>query len=116
MHLFEVAKILSLGLAFRVSGMPLVGEILISALRSDDETTRQIAATMIVRAGARARRTLRQAADAEQSLPFVLSMLGDVGDRNDLALLERFAVHPDAQIQVSAKDALRVLHQHEVPA
>jgi hypothetical protein len=109
MRVLEVAKILGLGLLFRALPLEAAGRQLLLELRSDDETARMLAGTMLMRAGSRARATLRAAACAEQSLPMVLPMLGDLGDPSDAGLLRRFLGHHDPQVKLAAKDALEVL-------
>ena len=110
MQVLEVAKILGLGLLCRTVAPSAAGRQLLLELRSEDETARTLAGTMLMRAGPHVRPTLRAAAHSEQSLSMVLPMLGDLGDASDEKLLRRFTAHPDPQVQLAAKDALEVLH------
>ena len=54
-------------------------------------------ATLLVRSGRHSPDALREAARAEQSLPVVLTMLGDLGDREDEKMLSHLVSHHDAK-------------------
>jgi HEAT repeat protein len=105
----EIARLLALR-GLLSAGWSRAARKLLEGLRSEDETTRSLAATLLARSGPQALDALREAVQEEESLPFVLTMLGDLGDKQDEETLAKFATHHDAQVQTAAKYALEVLH------
>jgi HEAT repeat protein len=97
---------------WRLSSWRTAGRRLVEALGSEDENVRTIAGMFLVKAGRKAKPLLEEALAKRQSLPLVLTILGDIGDHQSVATLRPFTEDPDPQVAKAAQDALKVLlHQ-----
>lgn len=105
----RVVGLLAARIVFAVTGLRPAGRVLVRGLGSGDETVRTVAGIFLVRVGRRARPLLEEAAERRQSLPLVLTVLGDLGDPACEPLLERHTSDPDPEAARSARDALRTL-------
>src|SRR5438445_12150763 len=85
------------------------GRAVVRALGAADATVHTIAGMLLVRAGRRALRPLQEALAARENLPMVLSILGDIGQRQVEPQLRQFSKDPDPAVAQAARDALRVL-------
>ena len=109
MQLLGAARLFFDNALWRLSGWHAVGRHLIEALDSEDEDIRTIAGMFLVKAGEKAKPLLEEALARRQSLPLVLTILGDIGDRQSAAKLQPFTQDPDPQVAKAAQDALKVL-------
>ncbi len=98
---------------WRGAGRTSSGRALVRALGSEDENLRVIAGMLLVRAGKKADPLLREALARRENLPMVLSILGDIGDRQFEPELIRFSRDPDPLVAKAAQNALRVLGAHQ---
>ena len=98
---------------WRLSGWRAAGRRLVEALGSEDENVRTIAGMFLVKAGGKAKPLLEEALAKRQSLPLVLTILGDIGDRQSAAKLRPFTQDPDPQVAKAAQDALKALTARE---
>ncbi|HET7875910.1 MAG TPA: hypothetical protein VFN71_10360 [Methylomirabilota bacterium] len=103
------ARLLAQGALWRATGLKTAGRALISALGSEDEDVRAAAGMLLVKAGKRAVPLLREALLRRENLPMVLSILGDLGDRESREEVARLAGDPDPRVAKAARDALRLL-------
>lgn len=109
MRLSGAARLLLDNALWRQSGWRAAGRRLVAALGSEDEDIRTIAGMLLVKAGGKAKPLLEEALAKRQSLPLVLTILGDIGDRQTAAKLQPFTQDPDPQVARAAQDALKVL-------
>lgn len=115
----RVGETVRLGLdsaVWRLTGSVAAGRRLLRALRSSDPTVRTLAGMQLVRGGRRAEPLLREALDRRETLPLVLTLLGDVGTRGLEPELLRFSRDADPAVAESARQALRVLQARHRPA
>lgn len=100
------ASALATGLVYRVTGWRAAGERLVDALESDDENTRQIAGTFLVRKGERSRALLEHAVEQGRG-GIVADVLDDLdGTASDLAELEELARSDNPKIAEAARNLL----------
>lgn len=85
------------------------GRTLLEALDSTDEDTRTLAGMFLVQGGRRSEPLLEEALRERRSLPLVLTILGDIGDRQAEVWLQKFSDDPDAETARAARDALAAL-------
>lgn len=112
MRFFEAARIFACVAVWRATGLRFLGRSLVRALGSEDENVRTIAGMFLVRAGKKSEPLLQEALVNRQSLPIVLSILADIGDRKFEAEIRQFSGDRDPQVAQAARDALRVLAAH----
>ncbi len=113
MHLFEAIRIFACAAAWRATGLRSPGRALVRALASEDENVRTIAGMFLVRGGRRSEPLLQEALEKRESLPTVLTILADIGDRKFEQELEELCQDEDPQVARAAKEALRVLAAHQ---
>jgi HEAT repeat protein len=101
---------------WRATGSRAAGRRLVRALAAEDETVRTLAGMFLVQGGKRAEPLLREALGRRESLPLVLTILGDLGDPALTPDLRRFSQDTDPQVAQAARDALRVLDVHRQTA
>ena len=65
---------------------------------------------LLVRAGKKAEPLIDDALEKRERLPYILTILGDIGDLKYEPKLRQFANDPDGYIATAARDALRVLN------
>ena len=109
MKLIATARVLAQHALWRATGWDAAGRAVVRALGAADPTVRTIAGMLLVRAGRRALRPLQEALAARENLPMVLSILGDIGQRQVEPQLRQFSKDPDPAVAQAARDALRVL-------
>jgi HEAT repeat protein len=109
MELSRVAGVFANRALFSATGFRPAGRALVRALGSEDENVRNIASMSLVQSGRRAEAVLQEALDRRETLPLVLSILGDIGDPASEGILSRFTDDSDPEIARSARDALRTL-------
>ena len=63
----------------------------------------------LVRSGNRAKPLLTEALDHRESLPLVLTILGDIGDPESLPKLQQFRDDPESEVAKAALDALEAI-------
>src|SRR5688572_7858198 len=113
MDLVRSAQVFASNALWRTTGMRPAGRTLVRALSSDDENVKTIAGMFLVQAGEKAEPLLREALARRESLPTVLTILGDIGDRRVEPELQQFVGDPDQDVARAAQDALLVLaRQH----
>jgi hypothetical protein len=95
--------------AWRLTGSPAFGEVLIRTLSSENQNLKNIAGVLIVRAGKRAEPLLQNALHRRENLPMTLSLLADLGDRMVEKEIQPFSTDRDPQVAEAARQALRVL-------
>jgi HEAT repeat protein len=100
---------------WRATGLPSAGRALIRALGSEDEDVRAIAGMFLAQARERAVPFLEEALRVRESLPMVLAILGDIGDRRFEPELVRLSQDRDPAVAKAARDALRVLGARQRP-
>lgn len=109
----EIARTVGLFLCqgiWRSTGWRAPGRALVKALGDDDEEVRTIAGMFLVKAGKRAEPLLEEALRQERCLPMVLTVLGDIGDRDLEGEVRQFTTHRDPEVAQAARDALSVLN------
>ena len=94
---------------WRITGARKFGHILIEALDSSDENLRMISGTLLARGGSRNLPLLRQALEKQHNLPMILTLIGDIGETDEITLLKRYAADEHADVAHAASDALRIL-------
>ena len=104
-----VLGLLALHATWRATGLRAPGRGVVRALASDDPTIRTMAGMLLTRAGHRAEPLLREALAARQSLPMVVTILGDIGDQASRPILSELTRDPDVAVAGAARQALRVL-------
>ena len=97
------------GAAWSATGLAAAGRTLAGGVQSDDESVRNVAGIMLVRAGVRSREPLRQAlaAAAPAQVPMLLRVLGDLGDSDSERDIEKYKDNADPEIAQAARDALK---------
>ena len=109
MELVGVAHLFVSNTIWRVTGLRSAGRALIHALSSKDETLKTIAGMFLVRTGSRAEPLLREALHRRESLPLVLTILGDIGDPKVVPELRQFSRDHNPEVAQAARDALHIL-------
>ncbi len=109
MELARVAGVFANRALFAATGFRPAGRALVRALASEDENVRTIAGMSLVQSGRRAEAILEEALGRRESLPIVLSILGDIGDPACEGILTRFTDDPDPEIARCARSAVRTL-------
>lgn len=94
---------------WRVFDLRAAGRVLVRALGSEDENSRNIAGMLLVRAGKKSEPLLQEALDKRENLPVVLTVIGSLGDRKFEAELRRFSHDADPDVAKAAKDALQLI-------
>jgi HEAT repeat protein len=94
---------------WKVTGSKKIGNVLIEGLDSPDETLRMISGVLLARAGSKIIPILRDALESQQSLSILLTIIGDVGEIEEVPLLEKYEKDERPDVAVSAHEALRVL-------
>lgn len=112
MRLFDVIRVFVSAAAWRATGLRSPGRALVRALASKDENVRMIAGMFLVKAGKRSEPLLQEALQRRESLPIVLTILADIGDRKFEQELQQFCEDEDPRVARAAKEALRVLTAH----
>ena len=112
MWLLEVALVFACAAAWRATGLRVAGRVLVRALGSEDENVRTIAGMFLVKAGKRSQPLLQEALGKRESLPIVLTILADIGDRKFERELQQFCQDEDPRVARAAREALRVLAAH----
>jgi hypothetical protein len=105
----DVLGLLARHAAWRATGLRGPGRAVVRALGSSDPTVRTMAGTLLARSGSRAEPLLREALDARENLPMVVTLLGDVGDETCRPALSALTQDADATVAGAAQQALRVL-------
>jgi hypothetical protein len=109
MHLGGAARLYGYNALWRATGSLAVGRKLLEALGSGDEDLQSLAGMFLVQAGKKAEPLLDEAFAKREHLPFVLTILGDIGDSKYEARLRHFVNDPDRRVATAARDALRAL-------
>jgi HEAT repeat protein len=109
MRLREAIGVFACAAVWRTTGLKAAGRPLVRALGASDETVRNIAGILLVRAGKRAEPLLQEALHKRENLPLVLTILADLGSRNFQSEMEAFSRDGDPQIARAAQAALRTL-------
>lgn len=109
MNLGSAAKVYANNAVWRTTGAHSAGRALVRALASGDESVRMLAGMLLVQGGRRALPLLREAIARGEGLPELLTVLADVGTREDAALLRRLAPHPDPAVARAARDGMETL-------
>jgi HEAT repeat protein len=109
MKLGEAAWLFSAYAAWRATGAPRAGRVVLKVLSSPDETNRTAAGVLLARAGRRALPLLHEALGRKEVGPMTLRVLGEVGDASVRADLEPHLSSSDPRIARAAQDALRAL-------
>ena len=104
-----VARVHASHALWRATGSRPAGRTLVHALASDDQNVRTTAGMLLVKAGKRAEPLLAEALARRENLPLVLTILGDIGDRDLEPQLRRFSEDHDPRVARAARDALRVI-------
>ena|SRR3989442_14606962 len=113
MWLLGAVRIFGLAAIWRITGLDSAGRALVRALGSPNENIRTIAGILLVKAGKRSEPLLQEALQKRVSLPIVLTILADLGDRKFEAELKQFSQDEDPQVARAAQAALRVLSAHQ---
>jgi hypothetical protein len=109
MRVAETARLFIIRLLWQWTGLHAVGSQLVQALGSEDENIRTIAGMFLVQTGRRSRPLLKEALKRQQHLPVLLTILGDIGNPEDLPVLEEHVQHPDSAVAQAARDAIDVV-------
>lgn len=96
-------------------GVSSAGRALVRALGSEDEDLRAVAGAFLVQTPKEAAPLLREALPNRQTLPMVLTVLGDLGDPQVEPELREFVDDPDPKVAQAAREALRVLFLAQRP-
>ena len=114
MPLAGTARLLTLNLLWRSTGMRAAGRALVNALGSGSEDLRAIAGMLLVKSGMAAEPLLQEALSQRRHLPMVLTLLGNIGSRKVEPELRNLALDPDPTVADAAQEALRVLSAKRV--
>lgn len=95
--------------AWRVTGSPRAGRVLLKGLAAPDAGTRTMAGILLLRERERAVPLIQEAIQKGTNLPQVLIVAGGMGAKSLEPELKRFAEHPDPKIARAAADGLRIL-------
>jgi HEAT repeat protein len=109
MHVGGAARLYAYNVLWRATGSLAAGRKLLKSFDSGDEDLQSLAGMLLVQAGRKAEPLLDEALAKREHLPFVLTILGDIGDSKYEPELRNFADDPDPRIAAAARDALRVL-------
>ena len=109
MRLAETVKLFITRILWQWTGLRALGNQLVEALGSEDENVRAIAGMFLVQTARRSRPVLIEALDKKQNLAVVLTILGDIGDLEDLPILEKYVQDPDSTVAQAAVDAIEVV-------
>ena len=109
MDLAGVARVHASNALWRATGSRPAGRALVRALAAGDENVRTSAGMLLVKAGKRAEPLLAEALARRENLPLVLTILGDIGDRDLEPQLRRLSEDNDPRVARAARDALRVI-------
>jgi hypothetical protein len=109
MHLGGAALLYGYNVLWRATGSLGIGRKLLEFFDSADEDLRSLAGMLLVQAGKKAEPLLDEALNKRKHLPYILAILGDIGDSRYEPKLRQLADDPDRRIAVAARDALRVL-------
>jgi HEAT repeat protein len=105
----EAAKLFVANAAWRALGLKPAGRVLLDGLSSSDESNRTIAGMFLVQGGDRAVPLLRRELEHPRNLVLVLRIIGDLGAREFVPILRRYATDDDRAIAQAAHDALEAL-------
>jgi hypothetical protein len=95
--------------AWRATRLSYFGRVIAKNLGSPNENLRTLAAMFLTRAGRLAEPILEEALHKRESLPMVLIILADIGDKRAAPEIQRYSGHEDPHIAEAARQALRVL-------
>ncbi|HEY5779319.1 MAG TPA: hypothetical protein VIT00_11320 [Terrimicrobiaceae bacterium] len=109
MRVGGVVRLYGCNVLWRATGSRSAGRKLLEFFDSGDEDLRSLAGMLLVRAGKKAEPLLDDALEKREHLPYVLTILGDIGDLKYEPKLRQFADDPDRCVATAARDALRVL-------
>jgi hypothetical protein len=107
----QLLKVFGASALWRATGLHAAGETLVHALASRDENVRISAGMFLVKGGGKALPLLRRALDRRESVPIVLSIIGDIGDGRGEVDVNRFSNDPVPEVAKAAQDALKVLRR-----
>jgi hypothetical protein len=110
MHVGGVVHLYAYNVLWRATGLLSAGRKLLEFFDSGDEDLRSLAGMLLVRAGKKAEPLIDDALEKREHLPYILTILGDIGDLKYEPKLRQFANDPDGDIATAARDALRVLN------
>lgn len=88
---------------------------MIEGLDAPEETVRMIAGTFLTRAGPRVVPIIVEKLDERKNIPMMLTIIGDVGGRDHIPLLERYSTHHNPDAAKAALDAIRVIRARTGP-
>ncbi len=109
MLLLRVALLTIWHVIWKLTRLRAAGRRLVLALAAPNETTRTVAGIYLVRTGKRAVPILLESLHRRKSLPIVLTILGDIGDRSCLPALEPFTQDSDPDVSKAARRAIELL-------
>ena len=105
----QAAKMFAAGAAWKSAGLGVAGRTLVRGLASKDETVRNIAGILMVKAGRKSGPLLAAALKkaSHEHAPMLLRILGELGDPQWDGMLERYAENNDPEIAAAARDAMK---------
>jgi hypothetical protein len=109
MPIAGTAKLLTLNLLWRGTGMRAAGRALVNALGSQSEDLRTIAGMLLVKSGMTAEPLLEEALNQRKHLPMVLTLLGNIGSHKVEPELRNLALDSDPDVADASQEALRSL-------
>jgi hypothetical protein len=109
MNLGGAARLYACNALWRATGSLAAGRVLVNALGSPDEDLPTLAGMFLAQAGKKAEPLLEEALAKREHLPFVLILLGDIGDPKYETELKRLSDDPEPLVAYAARSALRVM-------
>lgn len=109
MRVLGVAKLFMTFGIWRLTRIEALGRTVVKTLVSPDETIRTVAGMLLVKAGKLAEPPLKEALAKRESLPTVLVILGDIGDKRTEPDIRNFSADRDPDVAQAARDALRTM-------
>jgi len=111
----EAVKLFVANAAWRTLGLAPAGRAVVDGLASTDENNRTIAGMFLVQAGRRAVPLVRRELERPRNLPLLLRVIGDLGAREFLPVLQRYSSADDRAVAQAARDALEALSGDATP-
>jgi hypothetical protein len=107
--LLSTAYVFAAYLLWRFVGIEACGDVLITALSYQNETSRTVAAILLVKSPDRAKVLLKRAMAERHNLKEVLRICGEIADETLEEKVRSFMGDPDPQVSKAAHEAIHMI-------
>lgn len=115
MKRFSPFRVIAAGAIWRLFGTQRAGDVLVTALSSDDEQTQMLAGMSLVKAGRRSFDRIEQEIDAGRASASLLRLLPDIEQDRARGVLEKVIGGEDGALKETAKECVDLLDRIEKP-